>query len=81
MPSPRPISISKTWGGRLAPKKSITFASDECSRNWLRDHKWRRVGHKIQVITDGRDLGAHMNAAAHRIQGTTLTRRMEATAM
>ena len=68
-------------GARLAPKKSITFVSDESSRMWLRSHRWRRVGHTIQVITDGRDLGAHMNAAANRIQGATLTRRMEATAL
>ena len=68
-------------GGRLGPKKSITFASTESSRAWLRSHRWRRVGHTIQVITDGRDLGAHMSAAANRIQGTTLTRRMEATAL
>ena len=37
-------------GGRLAPTKSVTFASDETSRNWLRRHTWRRV-------TDGRGLG------------------------
>ena len=44
-------------GGRLAPNKSVTFASNETDRNWLRRHKWRRVGHTIQVITDGRGLG------------------------
>ena len=64
----------------MAPKKSVTFASNESDRNWLRRHKWRRVGHTIQVITDGRGLGAHMNVAGNGIQGTTLTRRMVTTA-
>ena len=32
-------------GGRLAPKKSITFASDESSRIWLRNHKWKGGPH------------------------------------
>ena len=47
---------------------------------WLRQHTWRRIGRTIMVITDGRDLGAHMNAAANRFYGTTLTKRMDATA-
>ena len=64
-------------GAKLAPKKSTTFSSDEASRRWLRNHKWRRTGTRIEVITDGRDLGAHLNAAQSRMYGTTLTRRME----
>ena len=32
------------------------------------------------MVTDGRDLGAHMNAAEGRMYGTTLTRRTETTA-
>ena len=30
------------------------------------------------MVTDTRDLGAHLNAAAGRLRGTTLTRRMRA---
>ena len=67
-------------GAKLAPKKSIVFSSDEASRRGLRQNKCRRVGGMIQVITDGRDLGARMNAAASRMYGATLTRRIEATA-
>ena len=43
----------------------------------MRNHKWRRTGTRIEVINDGRDLGAHLNAAQNRMYGTTLTRRME----
>ena len=67
-------------GARLAPNKSMTFSSNEVSRRWLREHKWRRVGTMIAVITDGRDLGAHLNAAEGRMYGTTLTKRLEETA-
>ena len=67
-------------GAKLAPSKSIVFSSNEAARIWLRQHRWRRIGRTIAVITDGRDLCAHMNAAANRFYGTTLTRRMEATA-
>ena len=66
-------------GAKLAPKKSIVFSSDETSRRWLRKHRWRRVGATIQVITDGKDLGAHMNASTNRTYGATLTKRMQET--
>ena len=64
----------------MAPTKSITFSSDEATRTWFRKHRWRRVGSTMQVITDGKDLGAHMNVASNRTYGTTLTKRMQETA-
>ena len=64
-------------GAKLAPNNTIAFSSDESSRKWLRQHRWRRVGRVIQVITDGKDLGCHMNAAANRFHGTTFTKRMK----
>ena len=66
-------------GARLAPKKSITWSSNATSRRWLRLHRWRRTGGVIQVITDGKDLGCHMNAASNRFHGTTFTKRMRKT--
>ena len=56
-------------GAKLAPKKSITWSSSAASRKWLTKHRWRRPQRTIKVITDGRDLGAHMNAAANRFVG------------
>ena len=46
-------------GARLAAQKSISFTSEPAARKWLRNHKWRRIGGKIPVITDVRGLGAH----------------------
>ena len=63
-------------GARIAPTKSVTFASNSTSRKWLREHRWRRLGKKIPLQTDMRDLGAHLNTAANRAYGTTLTNRM-----
>ena len=64
-------------GARLAPKKSITWSSSAVARKWLSRHRWKRRRRTIKVITDGRDLGCHMNAAANRIVGTTFTNRMQ----
>ena len=63
-------------GAMIAPTKSITAASDTTSRKWLRGHRWRRLRKKVPVLTDMRDLGGHLNTAANRTYGTTLTRRM-----
>ena len=66
-------------GAKLAPTKSITWSSCTASRDWLRTHRWTRPRRAIKVITDGRDLGSHMNAAANQLYGTTLTTRMKKT--
>ena len=50
-------------GAKIAPSKSVTFASNITSRKWLRNHKWRRLGKKVPLQTDMRDLGGHMNTA------------------
>ena len=31
-------------GARIAPTKSVTFASNSTSRKWLREHRWRKLG-------------------------------------
>ena len=67
-------------GAKIAPTKSVTFASNITSRNWLRNHRWRRLGKKVPLQTDMRDLGGHLNTAANRTYGTTLTERMRKTA-
>ena len=63
-------------GARLAPSKSMTFSTDAATSGWLRTHKWRRIGRTIAVVTDCRDLGAHLNATERRWYGETLTSRM-----
>ena len=42
--------------------------------------QWRRFGIKIQVVSDCRDLGAHLHAVANRSYGKTFTTRMLKTA-
>ena len=66
-------------GAKIAPSKSMTIASDVTSRTWLRNHTWRRLGRKVPVMTDMRDLGGHLNTAANRAYGKTLTTRMRNT--
>ena len=61
---------------RLAPQKSVTFATDGTSRHWLAQHRWRRVGRTISVLTNCRDLGARINFAKRAKYGTTLSKRM-----
>ena len=44
-------------GAKIAPTKSVTFASSVTTRKWLRNHRWRRLGKKVPLQTDMRDLG------------------------
>ena len=46
----------------------------------MREHTWRRLGEKVKVVSDVRDLGAHLNLAENRRIATTLTGRMRKTA-
>lgn len=63
-------------GARLAPSKSMTFPTDVATGGWLRKHKWRKINRTIAVVTDCRDLGAHLTATEGRWHGKTLARRM-----
>ena len=67
-------------GAKIAPAKCNTFSSDAKSREWLRQHQWRRLGRKVEVVNNCRDLGAHFNAVGGKMVGTTLTQRMWTTA-
>ena len=60
-------------GARLAPNKSVIFSIEKSASNYLRMHKWRRLGRTLKVITDCRDLGAHLTVSTCRKLGTTLT--------
>ena len=62
-------------GARLAPKKSITWSSSAATSKWLTTHRWDKPRRTIKVITDGRDLGCHMSAAANEIVGPPLRTR------
>ena len=67
-------------GAKLAAQKSLTFSSEASAREWLKEHKWRRAACKNPVVTNCRDLGAHLNTLKGRRVGTTLTTRMQKTA-
>ena len=67
-------------GAKIVANKSITFTSNESPRKWLRRHRWRRLGKTVPVVTDTRDLGAHLNTSENRAKGTTLSDRMRKTA-
>ena len=67
-------------GANVAPNKCNTFSSEASARKWLKEHRWRRVGKKISVINDCRDLGAHFNATGGKKVGATVTQRMWKTA-
>ena len=64
-------------GARISPKKCYLFVSHKRDRKWLRQHKWGYLQDKVPVANNCRDLGAHLNALATTMCGTTGTRRME----
>ena len=63
-------------GARVSGDKCVVWSSCTTSREWLKQHRWRRLGQKVTVENDGRDLGAHYNIARNKRVGTTLTQRM-----
>ena len=67
-------------GAKIAASKSLTFSSDETTRKWLKTHCWRRVGATIPVITDTRDIGAHLHTLEGKKSGVTVAKRMLETA-
>lgn len=66
-------------GAKLAPTKSMTFLSELATRNWLRTHRWRRLGKVVKVVTDCRDIGTHLTATSGRRRGATLSTSMKET--
>ena len=64
-------------GAKVAPKKCLTFSSSAVNRWWLKHNRWRRLRTTVKVVTDTRDLGAHLNATTGRLRGATLTTRMK----
>lgn len=76
----------QSMGAKLAPDKSWTSSTSKATRKFLLAHTWVNFGRRIGVITDTRDLGAHLNLSAKansstltsRLRGgTTLVRRIE----
>ena len=63
-------------GAKLAPHKSVAFSTEGTARNWLKQHCWRRVGRTIEVLSNCRDLGAHVNFSKYVKYETTLTARL-----
>lgn len=63
-------------GARVAPNKSITFASSPAHRRFLAKHIWQYIGQTIQLVLLTSDLGAHINTTI-RITSSTLNNRME----
>ena len=43
-------------GAKVAPKTCLTFSSDTANRIWLKNNKWRRLGTRVKVVTDTREL-------------------------
>ena len=64
-------------GSHISAKKSYLFSTGEHVRQFMEDYIWPHVLEKIQMVSDIRDLGAHLNLTAHHI-GTTLTQRLQA---
>ena len=66
----------EAMGANVAANKSLTFASNAVSRKWLEEHRWARFNEKIPVITDARDVGAHLSTQETMKRGTAPTERM-----
>ena len=65
----------KALGAKPAPSKCFTFSSLKDTRTRLEDFYWQDLQAKTKVITDCRDLGAHLSVTA-RLKGATLTSRI-----
>ena len=63
-------------GGRIAVKKCFSFSTCARVRDRLRKHTWNTIHVGVQVVTNTRDLGAHLNIGM-RCVGTTLTTRLK----
>eukprot|EP00969_Alexandrium_andersonii_P314052 13874101-Alexandrium_andersonii.AAC.1 len=63
-----------TLGAKLAPEKSHTLASSVALRSALRRTVIPALGVAIEVKTNVRDLGAHMNTSFNFV-GPTSTKR------
>ena len=69
------LTFIEDMGSKVSIKKSYLFSTDADIRQFLKDFQWRTIKAKVGVISDIRDLGAHLNVSARHV-GTTLTKRM-----
>lgn len=65
----------QNMGAKLAPRKSWTSSTDKEAGRKLAGHTWMNLGQHIRVITNTKDLAAHINLAAHP-RAPTLTSRL-----
>ena len=54
-------------GARIAPQKCTTFSSETVIREWLRTHRWRRIGRTVITLDEAFDLIPHRDPARGRI--------------
>jgi len=63
-------------GAKPAPNKCFTFSSVADTRFKLEEHYWQTLHAKVKVVSDVKDLGAHLSVTA-RLRGNTLKHRIE----
>ena len=68
-------------GARIPPNKSTIISSVEATTNWLRTHVWKNLetGATIKIVTQMRDLGAHISTGVSSYATTLQERMREAT--
>ena len=66
----------RAFGAKPAPSKCLTFSSSAETRAKLAVHYWQVLQSNLAVISDTRDLGAHLTVTA-RLKGATLTQRIQ----
>ncbi len=62
-------------GSVISIKKSFLFSSNDTTRDWLRNYFWEPIKENIRVVTNFRDLGAHLNLSGAN-NGATLAARL-----
>ena len=62
-------------GAKIAPTKCFTFSSNRTTRKRLRTHFWLSPSSQVAVVTNLRDLGAHLSLGS-TLTGTTITKRL-----
>ena len=50
-----------SMGAKVAPSKSLNFASSKAAKTWLADTTWIEINSKIKTVDDLRYLGGHQH--------------------
>ena len=63
-------------GAKVAPTKSLNFASYKAAKQWLAETRWIEINAKIRTVDDLRYLGGHLSTKGN-LKNPTLSCRLD----